>query len=90
MDAGPIRTCVGCRSRRPQHVLIRVTRSSDGAVSIGRGLPGRGAYVCAKAECIDEALRTGRLRRVLRSGRLPEELQHELMRKGTHGQAEGS
>ena len=83
--AGPERTCVGCRSKRPQQELIRIGRSSDGAVAIGAVAPGRGAYLCGKQDCIGAAFEHDRLRRALRSERLPEGLLHELMRKGSDG-----
>ena len=85
MEAGPLRTCVGCRTKRPQHELIRIARDSDGAVSIGVQGAGRGAYVCRSRSCIEKACANDRLRRALRGGRLPDELLHELMRKGTDG-----
>ncbi len=85
MEAGPLRTCVGCRTKRPQQELIRIGRSSDGAVSIGAAALGRGAYLCRKRDCIGAAFEHDRLRRALRSERLPEGLLHELMRKGTDG-----
>lgn len=84
MDAGPLRTCVGCRRKRPQQELIRIGRDSDGAVSLGAG-PGRGAYLCRNKGCIETAFGNDRLRRALRSQRLPEGLLAELMRKGLHG-----
>lgn len=64
---GPVRTCVGCRARRPQGELIRLRR--DGAtlaVDLGRRGPGRGAYVCAKMECWEAAGRRRGLQRALR------------------------
>lgn len=85
MWTGPLRTCVGCRAKRSQQELIRIGRSSDGAVSIGAAGPGRGAYLCRKRDCIGAAFEKGRLARALRSKRLPEGLQHELMRKGSDG-----
>lgn len=90
MDAGPVRTCIGCRTKRPQHELIRIGRTSDGGVSVGFLGPGRGAYLCRKRVCIEAGLKNDRLRRALRSERLPEGLLHELMRKGTDGEAKGS
>lgn len=85
MDAGPFRTCVGCRTRRLQHELIRIGRDSDGVVSIGTPGPGRGAYLCRNRVCIEAAFENDRLRRALRSESLPERLLHDLMRKGTDG-----
>nr|MBA2600504.1 YlxR family protein [Actinomycetota bacterium] len=79
MGNAPIRTCAGCRRRRPQPELIRVVRGPDGVVSLdhddadrgssgasvtGRA-PGRGAYVCADGSCVERALRTGALVRAL-------------------------
>ncbi|MFP5352254.1 MAG: YlxR family protein [Actinomycetota bacterium] len=89
MDAGPIRTCVGCRSKRPQSQMARLSRSSDGAVSSGAGAPGRGAYLCRDAACFETAFTTGRLRRALRSERLEESLLQDLMRKELDGEAKG-
>lgn len=85
MGAGPIRTCVGCRSKRPQAELIRVGLSSGGTVEIGAHAPGRGAYLCRDEGCVDAAVQRGSLRRALRYGGLPEQLQQELMRKVSDG-----
>lgn len=85
MEPGPYRTCVGCRSKRPQKDLIRLGRSSGGAVEIGSAAPGRGAYLCRDAACLEAALQRGSLLRALRCDEVPEHLQHELMRKVTDG-----
>ena len=53
---GPIRTCVGCRERRPQRDLVRCVLDADGSVRIDRDAPGRGAWLCG-AECLDAARR---------------------------------
>ena len=61
----PLRTCVGCRRVRPKSQMMRLV-ARDGSISEdsdGRA-PGRGAYVCAGAECRDRA--RGRLARALR------------------------
>ncbi|MDQ3619812.1 MAG: YlxR family protein [Actinomycetota bacterium] len=90
MANAPIRTCAGCRRRRPQSELIRVVRGPDGVVSLDRGAavrgasgasatgrsPGRGAYVCADGSCIERALRTGAFVRAL--GRHGLELAQDL------------
>lgn len=67
----PERTCVACRRRRPKAELVRLAATPEGvAVDRERRLPGRGAYVCPGAGCIDAAgERGGRvLRRALRAG----------------------
>ena len=49
----PQRTCVACRTVGGKRGLIRLVRRPDGDVVLdetGR-LPGRGAYLCRKAEC---------------------------------------
>ena len=53
----PARMCVSCREMKPKKDLIRIVRSPEGAVAIdesGRA-PGRGAYICANAECARQA-----------------------------------
>jgi len=43
--------------------LIRLVRRADGVVAVDRAgtVPGRGAYICAVAECVLEALKRARL-----------------------------
>lgn len=68
--AGPIRTCLGCRRRRPRRALVRLV-VDDGVVTIDprRDRPGRGAWLCPDDDCAQRALRDGgrRLRRALRA-----------------------
>ncbi len=61
----PERMCAGCGEHFPKRELIRVVRSAEGEVSLdttGRK-PGRGAYICPKAECLKKARRAKRLER---------------------------
>jgi len=86
MGTVPIRTCTGCRSRRMQSDLIRVAVQADGGVvprreGAGPRLPGRGAYVCPRAACVEAAWAKGGLKRALRyEGALPAALHEELVR----------
>ena len=68
MKREPQRTCVGCRQVRPKAQLLRLVRRADGIVAVDRAgtAPGRGAYVCAAAECVGEALKRGRLAKAFR------------------------
>ncbi|HVC39771.1 MAG TPA: YlxR family protein [Candidatus Dormibacteraeota bacterium] len=71
--ARPVRTCIGCRARRPQGELLRLR--GDGARVVveaapGRG-PGRGAYLCANMNCWKVAMRRRALGRSLRLGEAP-------------------
>ena len=65
--AAPVRTCAGCRARRPKDELIRVERGPEGTVCLSEaGFGGRGAYMCPDERCIRRAFESGRLRRVLK------------------------
>ena len=63
----PMRMCVGCREMKPKPELIRVVRSPEGEVSldpVGKK-PGRGAYVCRSAACLQRAIKQKQLGRQL-------------------------
>jgi len=69
----PGRTCLGCRRQRPRAELIRIVRSPDGdaCFDLDGSLPGRGAWVCPTAACLD-AVAPGALSHVLKAPvRLP-------------------
>ena len=53
--ASPERTCVGCRSRRPQAELVRLVLVEGRIVPAGGGAPGRGAYLCPEEDCLTAA-----------------------------------
>lgn len=63
----PQRMCVGCREMKPKQELIRIVRSPEGAVAVDRRgrSPGRGAYVCPSAACLQKARKTRALERQL-------------------------
>lgn len=67
----PERTCVACRAKREKGDLLRIARRPEGTLAIG-GAPGRGAYVCRRRSCADEA--AGRLSRALRVTLGPDDL----------------
>ncbi len=63
----PLRQCLGCREMKPKRELVRVVRSPEGHVSVdgtGRS-PGRGAYICRDAGCLQKAIRSRALSRAL-------------------------
>lgn len=64
----PERTCVGCRTVRPKNEMVRVVRQPDGTVELDKGgkMPGRGAYVCPDASCLEQAVKRKALDRALR------------------------
>ena len=55
-----IRTCIGCRGKLPQKVLVRFRCQADGQLRIDsqKKLGGRGAYVCASQYCIQKAFKS--------------------------------
>ena len=48
----PLRKCIGCGEMKPKRELTRIVRS-----------PGRGAYLCPRAECLRLARKAKRLER---------------------------
>jgi predicted RNA-binding protein YlxR (DUF448 family) len=71
----PTRTCLGCRERRAKPALVRLVRRADGVVVAdpGAALPGRGAYVCPEAGCVERALKPGKLAHAFRAACRPGE-----------------
>ena len=68
----PLRTCVVCREPSDKKTLLRVVRrpEKDGggvAADPTNRANGRGAYVCASAECIEKAVKQKRFERSLSS-----------------------
>ncbi len=66
----PMRTCVGCRSVRPQAELLRTFRQHGHVVPAQRSMVapvqadgaravGRAAYLCPSRSCLSQAVRRG-------------------------------
>ena len=71
----PERSCVACRTKCDKSDLLRIVRSPQGTVALdltGRA-PGRGAYVCQSAACLQTALTTHKLARALRVDLTPDD-----------------
>ncbi|MGA2968424.1 MAG: YlxR family protein [Acidimicrobiales bacterium] len=69
----PQRTCVVCRARRDDSLMVRVGRRSDGTWYVGRG-SGRGIWWCRESTC-EASLHVGHLARALRSSVGPGDLE---------------
>jgi len=88
----PMRMCVGCRERGAQDLLLRVVAvTADGAPSVRpdprRRLPGRGAYVHPRPDCLALAEKRRAFPRALRlPGPLDLGLLHAAL--GVHGDGE--
>ena len=76
-----VRTCVACRTRRPQRALVRLRRRPDGVVvpAVGRRTRGRSAYLCPARACFEQAQRRRALERALGRVGAPEELVPSVM-----------
>jgi predicted RNA-binding protein YlxR (DUF448 family) len=56
----PVRTCVGCRTRREQQMLQRFVRCNDGWTADGtRRSAGRGVYLCG-TQCAGAVIKNKR------------------------------
>ena len=56
-----MRSCCGCKEKKPKKELIRVVRSPEGEISFditGRKA-GRGAYICSSKTCLAKAISLG-------------------------------
>jgi predicted RNA-binding protein YlxR (DUF448 family) len=86
-----IRTCTGCATTSDKREVVRFVRLPDGSVELdatGKA-GGRGAYVCARMECFEVAVRKRRLSSALRvnlkeddTDRLRAELESYLADRG--------
>jgi uncharacterized protein len=63
----PLRTCVSCRETKPKRELLRVVRTPDGHVLVDATgkKSGRGAYLCARISCWENAMKKQRLEQEL-------------------------
>mgnify|MGYP002542448134 FL=1 len=83
----PMRMCLGCREMKPKKELIRIVRGQDGTVkadATGK-LPGRGAYICHKKECIAACINSKAINRAFEIQLTPQacsELAKELEQLG--------
>lgn len=55
----PLRQCIACRSQKNKRELLRIVRNPDGELLFdAKGkLSGRGAYLCASAQCLQKAVK---------------------------------
>ncbi len=59
----PQRTCIGCNTQKNKKEFIRIVKNKEGEISIDKTgkAPGRGAYICDNAECLEKAIKSKRL-----------------------------
>lgn len=63
----PQRSCVICRQKRDKNQLIRIVKNKENEVSIDKTgkKEGRGAYICDSIECVEKAIKTKALEKML-------------------------
>ena len=78
----PQRQCMGCRERKPKREMIRVVRTTEGAVTLDFGgkMNGRGAYLCPNLECLKKSIRAKALERSLEVT-IPQEVYDRLAKE---------
>ena len=59
----PMRMCLGCGEMKPKKELIRIVKTAEGEISLDKTgkKNGRGAYICASAECLKLARKAKKL-----------------------------
>ena len=75
----PMRSCCGCKEKKPKRELVRIVRSPEGEVSFditGRKA-GRGVYICNDLSCLAKAKKSRALSRALES-EIPDEVYEKL------------
>lgn len=77
----PMRKCIGCNESKLKKELVRIVRAPEGDISLdltGKK-SGRGAYICADAECLKKARKAKRLERIFETA-VPDSVYDEAER----------
>ena len=76
----PLRRCVGCGEMKDKSTLIRVALDKTGAINIDptSKMPGRAAYICPSAECLEKTQKTKGLERSFKRP-VPHEIYEQLI-----------
>ncbi|WP_317854199.1 RNase P modulator RnpM [Chakrabartyella piscis] len=78
----PLRKCTGCQEMKNKKELIRIVRGEEGTFSFdptGKKA-GRGAYICANADCLAKAQKSKGLERSFKSP-VPKDVYESLMKE---------
>ena len=67
MKKVPLRTCMGCNSKKTKKELIRIVKDKENNLSVDRTgkKEGRGAYICDDISCLEKVIKSKRLEKVL-------------------------
>lgn len=77
----PERQCVGCQEQRPKRSMLRIVLTPSGEIALDETgkRNGRGAYICPRRECFDQARKRKALDRGLKTS-VSAEVYEELLR----------
>ena len=66
--------CIGCRQKKDKRELLRIVRTPEGVTEIDRSgkKSGRGAYICSDKSCLQKALNSKAIQKVLQVELSPE------------------
>ncbi len=75
----PMRKCTGCQEMKSKKELIRIVRNDEGEFFLDTTgkKPGRGAYICNSADCLEKAFKSKGLERSFKSA-VPSEIYDQL------------
>lgn len=79
----PVRRCSGCGEGKPKKELIRVVRTAEGEILIGKKA-GRGAYICPNVQCLAKAKKAKRFERSFQC-QIPGEIYQQLEKQLEEG-----
>ena len=70
-----LRKCSACGKRMNKSLLIRFVKTESGAIILDKSgkADGRGAYICADADCLSRVMKSARIQKVLK-GRISDEV----------------
>ena len=76
----PSRTCIGCGTQKSKTELIRIVKTQSGEIKLDKTgkLPGRGAYICDKSECLNLAIRSKKLEKTFETTKIEESVYESL------------
>ena len=80
----PMRQCIGCKEMRPKKELIRILKTSEGGIILDATgkKNGRGAYLCKRETCMEEAIKGRELERSFKMS-IPKEVYENLKKELT-------
>lgn len=63
----PLRKCIACGENKPKKELIRVIKTNEKEVKVDTTgkMNGRGAYICSKIDCFENARKNKKFSRTL-------------------------